>query len=69
MHRDTVTNTEVLVRELLKAGAAVVMFSTWGLDQAYINGADQHAVVAEYYVSGVWQSPVRQTARISKQLG
>lgn len=48
--RDTITDTEVLTRELLKSGAAVLMFSTWGLDQAYINGAESHAVVAEYYV-------------------
>lgn len=51
VHQDVITDTETLVRELLKAGAAVIMLSTWGLGNGYINGADSHATVSEYYVS------------------
>ncbi len=50
VHLDVITDTETLVRELLKGGAAVVMLSTWGMTDGYMNGADQHSTVAEYYV-------------------
>ncbi|GMK57560.1 hypothetical protein CspeluHIS016_0403940 [Cutaneotrichosporon spelunceum] len=49
VHQDIMTDTETLVRELLGGEAAVLMLSTWGMTNGYINGADQHATVAEYY--------------------
>ncbi|BEI94098.1 uncharacterized protein CcaverHIS019_0605570 [Cutaneotrichosporon cavernicola] len=49
IHQDVITDTETLVRELLKGGAAVMMLSTWGMTNGYMNGADHHATVAEYY--------------------
>ncbi|CAK9784167.1 hypothetical protein CC85DRAFT_281824 [Cutaneotrichosporon oleaginosum] len=49
VHQDVITDTETLVRELLKGGAAVMMLSTWGMTNGYMNGADQHSTVAEYY--------------------
>lgn len=57
VHQDVITDTETLVRELLKGGAAVMMLSTWGMTDGYMNGADQHSTVAEYYVSGGRRPP------------
>lgn len=51
VHQDVITDTETLVRELLKDGAAVIMLSTWGMGHGYMNGADSHSTVSEYYVS------------------
>lgn len=43
----------MLVRNILRQREdnAVMMLSLWIKTQDYINGADSHAIVAEYYVS------------------
>ncbi|KAL7421285.1 hypothetical protein Q5752_004170 [Cryptotrichosporon argae] len=43
--------TETLVRELLHKSpvTAVIMMSLWAVPHKYLNGADKHAIVSEYY--------------------
>jgi hypothetical protein len=52
---DAVDYTESLVREILSASddTAMIMLSTWAVPHPYINGAEKHNIVAEYYVSGL----------------
>ncbi|GFZ51499.1 hypothetical protein JCM24511_09266 [Saitozyma sp. JCM 24511] len=48
---DAVDYTESLVREILSASddTAMIMLSTWAVPHPYINGAEKHNIVAEYY--------------------
>lgn len=52
---DAVDYTESLVREILSASddTAMIMLSTWAVPHPYINGAEKHNIVAEYYVGGL----------------
>ncbi|KAL7421284.1 hypothetical protein Q5752_004169 [Cryptotrichosporon argae] len=47
---DVVDYTETLVRELLSTPeTALIMLSLWAVPHPYLNGADKHAIVSEYY--------------------